>query len=143
MRYQYKQISCYYSKGERILLLPKGEILPFGGGIDIEPVFELKLPVGKDELERKMNECFTFCWSKTVNGFPKGASIVEKYLKVKGFKKVVQQFELFELTYNIAEKKYDLRKLLKAADYKCYSGMEIIEMGSAIDFDFIMNLISA
>lgn len=36
MEYQYNQISCFYSKGERILLIPKGELLPFGGGIDLK-----------------------------------------------------------------------------------------------------------
>ena len=108
MEYQYNQISCFYSKGERILLIPKGELLPFGGGIDIDPVFEVKAPFDKQELEQKVNECFSLCWSKIVNGIPKGPSIIEKYLNIKGFKKIVQQFEYFDLTYNKVEKKYSL-----------------------------------
>lgn len=142
MEYQYNEIACFYSKGERIILIPKGELLPFGGGIDIEPVFELKAPFDKQELERKINECFSLCWSKIVNGIPKGPSIIEKYLNIKGFKKIVQQFECFELMYNKVEKKYDLMKLFKAADYKSYSGMETIELGSTLDLDFILKLIS-
>ena len=142
MEYQYNQISCFYSKGERILLIPKGELLPFGGGIDIDPVFEVKAPFDKQELEQKMNECFSLCWSKIVNGIPKGPSIIEKYLNIKGFKKIVQEFEYFDLTYNKVEKKYSLMKSFKAANYKSYSGMEIIELGSEINFDVILNLIS-
>ena len=104
MEYQYNQISGLYSKGEKLLLVPQGELLLFGGGIDIDPVFELKAPFNKEKLKQKINECFSFCWSKIVNGIPKGPSIVEKYLKIKGFKKIVQQFEFFTLTYNKIEK---------------------------------------
>lgn len=142
MKYEYKEISCYYSKGERIILLPKGELLPFGGGIDTEPIFDLSLPVSKKDLEEKINECFTFCWKTTVNGVPKSPYILERHLKIRGYKKIVQKFDLFNLTYNIIKQKYILSKALKAPDYKYYSGEEIIEMGSTIDFDCIMNLIS-
>lgn len=142
MKYNYNSISCYYSKGERLLFLPKGEFLPFGGAIDIEPVSELKFPVEKEILERKIKECFSLCWSKTVNSFPK-VSIIEKYLKIKGYKKVVQQFDSFELAYNTVEKKYILSKFFKSPDYKSYSGMERIEMGSEIDYDFILRLIQS
>lgn len=142
MEYQFNQISCYYSKGNKILLIPKGELLPFGGGIDIEPVMELNFPVTKDELELKIKECFSYCWSQTITGFPKGPSIIEKYLHIKGYKKIVQQFELFELTYNSVEKKYDIRKMNKSTDCKSYSGMELIEMGPNIDLDYIFNLVS-
>ena len=54
----------------------------------------------------------------------------------------MQQFEYFDLTYNKVEKKYNLMKYFKAANYKSYSGMEIIELGSEINFDVILNLIS-
>lgn len=141
MDYQYKQISCYYSKGNRIILIPKGELLPFGGAIDIEPVIEIKLPVSKNELESKIKECFSYCWSKTITGFPKGPSVVELFLNIKGYKKIVQQFDLFELTFNILDNNYDIRKMMKSDDYKCYSGMEMIEMEQQIDFDYINNLI--
>ena len=60
MKYNYNSISCYYSKGERLLFLPTGEFLPLGGAIGIEPVSELKFPV-----EKKV-------------------SVIEKYLKIKG-----------------------------------------------------------
>ena len=35
-----------------------------------------------------------------------------------------------------------LMKSFKAANYKSYSGMEMIELGSEINFDVILNLIS-
>lgn len=54
----------------------------------------------------------------------------------------INRTDHFLLTYDKVEKKYDLRKSFKAADYKCYSGMEMIELGNEINFDVILNLIS-
>lgn len=142
MEYQYNQISCYYSKGEKLFLIPKGELLPFGGGIDIEPAFELQIPLSKTELEDNINKVFSLCWTVVVNGIPKGPSVIEKYSKTRGYKKIVQKFDFFTLTYDKNEKKYNLMKSFKDTDNKCYSGMETIEMGDKIDFDYIMSLIS-
>ena len=141
MEYQYEQISCYYSKGEKLFLIPKGELLPFGGGIDIEPAFELKVPFTKEELKESINKTFSLCWSAVVNGMPKGSSVIEKYAKIKGYKKIVEKFDFFTLTYDKTEETYSLMKSNKDIANRCYSGMEIISFGSNIDLDYIMNLL--
>ncbi len=141
MEYQYSEISCYYIRGKVLILIPKGELLPFGGGIDIEPILEIKFPFDKTELEQKIKECFSFCWSKTINGIPKGQSIIEKYLNIKGYKKIVQQYDFCILKYDKSENLYYLMKSSKDANYRGYSGMEIIEMGSKIDIDYIIHML--
>ena len=140
-KYLYKQISCYYSKKEVLLLIPSGELLPFGGEIEIEPIFEIKAPFKKAELEQKIEECFALCWSKTVDGFPKGQSVIEKYVNVKGHRKIVKMFELFYLIYEKDTKEYVLNKTFKSIAEGCYSGTEEIRFGEKIDYDCILHLI--
>ena len=141
-KYDYSRIDCYYAKGERLLLSPEGECLPFGGGIQIEPIFEIRAPFERQELERKIDECFSLCWSKTVDEYPKGPSIIEKHLGIRGYKKIVRQFDFFCITYNKVSKSYSLMKLSKAANYKSYSGVEATaEMGEKIDYDYILRMI--
>ena len=141
MKYKYNEISCYYKTGESLILIPKGELLSMGGGVDIEPVFEIKPPFVKDELGQKINECFSYCWSKKINEIPKGPSIIEQYLNIKGYKKIVEKYDFCLLRYDKIEKVYYLMKSGKDKNFRGYSGMEIVEMGSSINIEYIIQML--
>ncbi len=141
MKYLYRRISCYYKKGDILILMPKGKLLPFGGGIDIEPVFELQFPINNDNLKKIINECFELCWSEIIDGIPKGPSVIEKHLNIRGYKKVVRQYDFFSLRYDKVSKEYILEKTFKDLKAGCYSGIEEYNFGNKIDYDFIMKLI--
>lgn len=140
MNYLYNEISCYYVKNEVLLLLPSGEQLPYGGGVETEPVFEIKAPFEIQQLEQKINECFSLCWVKTVNGFPK-QSVIEKYVNVKGYRKIVKRFNLFHLKYKKDTKEYVLSKEVNDIKTGSYAGGEDIRFGDKIDYNFILRLI--
>ena len=142
MKFPFDKITAYYKKGERLVLIPKGELQQFSVDIDIEPAIVIELPTTLEDLKQKLEECFKLCWTASKETLTKGPSIIEKVMGYKSYKKVVENLDSFSLTYNKIEKKYTITQGLKAKNFRYYEGIDFQFTWNKIDYDFIYKLIN-
>lgn len=142
MNFQFDEINAYYKKGEKLILIPTGELKQFSTNIDIEPAIVIELPTSYEDLKQEIEKCFKLCWTDSIELLRKEPSIIEKVLGYKSYKKVVENFDEFTLTYNKIENNYSITKSLKAKNFRYYEGIDFQYSWDKIDYDFIYRLIS-
>lgn len=142
MKFPFAKITAYYKKGERLVLIPKGELQQFSVDIDIEPAIVIELPTTLDDLKQEIEKSFKLCWTASKETLTKGPSIIEKVMGYKSYKKVVENLDSFSLTYNKIEKKYTITQGLKAKNFRYYEGIDFQFTWNKIDYDFIYKLIN-
>lgn len=143
MYFQFDEINAYYRKDEKLILIPTGELRQFPTNIDIEPAIVIDLPITQEKLKHEIEKCFKLCWSASVEKLTKGPSIIEKVLGYKSYKKVVENYDEFTLTYYKVEKNYSIIKSIKSKNFRYYEGIEFRYIWNKIDYDFILRLIQS
>ena len=139
--FQFDEISVYYKKNEKLILIPTGELKQFPTNVDIEPAIVIDLPITQENLKHEIEKCFKLCWSTSVEKLTKEPSVIEKVLGYKSYKKVVENYDAITLTYNKVEKNYSILKSIKSKNFRFYEGIEFQYIWNKIDYDFILRLI--
>lgn len=140
MEFEFREISCYYKKGIEIILIPKGKVLPFEVPADMDCPVKIMLPTNKETIKDSIEKSLEMCWTKTMNGFFK-ESVISKFCNIKGYKKVVKEFDFFSLKYLEKKNCYELMTMNKDFSDGSYTGGEKHIFGENIDIDFILQLI--
>lgn len=140
MKELFNEIEIYCIKNEKLILFPTGELKAFPTNIPIEPSIIIDLPISVEELKAKIEECFKLCWSQTIETAPKGQSSIEKILKVKSYKNVVEMCDAYTIKFDKKEKKYYVIKDSKAKNLRYYEGLEFQYVWDAIKYNELISL---
>lgn len=133
--------SMYFIKNEVLYLIPQTSCKSLGNAyIDVDPVLELKLPTSENELYAKLQECFSFCCTHIVKEFPKGLSVMAKFIGAKTEKQVVSKYDTMSLFFDNKSKKYRLiYDWKKEKNYYINGTMQYLD--EKILINFILNII--
>ena len=140
MKELFDEIEIYCKKNEKLILLPTGELKTFSTNIVIEPSIIIDLPISVEELKIKVEECFKLCWTQTIETAPRGQSSIEKILKVRSYKKVVEMCDTYTIKFDKKEKKYYVIKPLKAKNLKYYEGLDFQYEWESIKYEELIRL---
>ena len=80
------------------------------------------------------------CWTQTIETAPRGQSSIEKILKVRSYKKVVEMCDTYTIKFDKKEKKYYVIKPLKAKNLKYYEGLDFQYEWESIKYEELIRL---
>lgn len=133
--------SMYFIKNEVLYLIPQTFCKSLGNAIiDVDHVLELKLPTSENELYAKLQECFSLCCTHKVKEFPKGLSVMAKYIGAKTEKQVVSKYDFMSLFFDNKLNKYRLiHDWEKEKNYYLNGIMQYVDEKTLLSF--ILNII--
>ena len=130
----------YYIKNEMLYLCPLtlGKVRSKSFLMIVEPVIELKLPATAEELNAKLQECFSLSFMNVVKvkEFPiKGLSSVARHVGAKTEKQFVNKYDYMSVDFIVKQKKYRVTyDMKKEKNYYINGKREELDEDTVIDF---------
>lgn len=129
----------YYIKNEMLYLCPvtTGKQRSNSFLMIVEPVIELKLPATAEELNTKLQECFSLSYMQVVKveELSKGLSPVARHVGAKTEKQFVNKYDYISIDFIVKQKKYRVTyDMKKEKNYYLNGKREELDEDTVIDF---------